>query len=135
MKRLQTRFLQPQGWAQPKGYTNGIEASGRLVFVAGQIGWDAQQRFQSKDFSGQAAQALRNTVAILAEAHAEPQHIVRMTWYILDKRVYLNSLSALGRTYREIIGLHFPAMTMVQVSALIEDEALLEIETTAVVPN
>jgi len=128
------RILHPAGWAQAKGYANGIAAQGRLVFVGGQIGWNAAQRFESTDFVAQARQALANIVAVLAEAGAGPEHIVRMTWYVVDKREYLASSRALGRAYREVMGRHFPAMSAVEVTALMEDAARVEIEATAVVP-
>jgi enamine deaminase RidA (YjgF/YER057c/UK114 family) len=129
------KILQPPGWAQPKGYANGIAARGTLVFVGGQVGWNAVQRFESEDFVAQAAQALRNVVAVLAEAGGRPEHIARMTWYVLDKREYLASYRALGAAYREIIGRHYPAMTAVEVTALMEDRARVEIEATAVIPD
>ena len=128
------RVLQPAGWAKAKGYANGIAAQGRLVFVGGQIGWNAAQRFESADFVAQARQALANIVAVLAEAGAGPEHLVRMTWYVVDKREYLASSRALGRAYREVMGRHFPAMSAVEVTALMEDAARVEIEATAVVP-
>ena len=127
--------LQPSGWARPKGYSNGIAATGRQVFVSGMIGWDAEGRFQTDDFVGQARQALENVVAVLREAGAGPEHIVRMTWYVVDKREYLDAGSALGAAYRDTIGRHYPAMSAVQVSALMEDRARVEIEVTAVVPT
>ncbi len=129
------KILQPPGWARPKGYANGIAARGTLVFVGGQVGWNAAQQFESDDFVAQAAQALRNVVAVLAEAGARPEHIARMTWYVLDKREYMASQRALGAAYREIIGRHYPAMTALEVSALIEDRARVEIEATAVIPG
>jgi enamine deaminase RidA (YjgF/YER057c/UK114 family) len=129
------KILQPADWAPPKGYANGIAARGTTVFVGGQIGWNGRQEFESDDFVAQARQALRNVLAILAEAGAGPGHIVRMTWYVTDKREYLASLSELGVAYREVIGRHFPAMTAVAVTALIEDRAKVEIETTAVIPD
>lgn len=129
------KILQPPGWAQPKGYANGIAARGTLVFVGGQVGWNAAQQFESDDFVAQAAQALRNVVAVLAEAGGRPEHIARMTWYVLDKREYLASYRALGAVYREIIGRHFPAMTAIEVTALMEDRARVEIEATAVIPD
>jgi enamine deaminase RidA (YjgF/YER057c/UK114 family) len=129
------RILQPLDWATPKGYANGIAARGTTVFVGGQIGWNGQQQFESDDFVTQARQALRNVIAILAEAGAEPEHITRMTWYVIDKREYVASYRALGAAYREVIGRHFPAMTAVQVTALIEDRAKVEIEATAMVPD
>ena len=129
------RVLQPSGWTAPRGYSNGIEAEGRLVFVAGQIGWNGQAEFETDDFAGQVRQALANIVAVLAEAGAEPQHLTRMTWYITDKSEYLASLREVGTAYREVIGAHYPTMTLVQVAALLEDRAKVEIEATAVVPN
>lgn len=127
------QILQPPGWRRPRGYANGVAASGRLVFVAGQVGW-VDGVFASDDLVEQIRQALRNTVAILGEAGAGPAHVARMTWYILVKREYLRRQGEIGAAYREIMGSHFPAMAMVQVAALIEDRALVEIETTAVVP-
>ena len=129
------RILQPPDWAPPKGYANGIAARGTTIFVGGQIGWNGQQQFESDDFVTQARQALRNVLAIMAEAGAGPQHITRMTWYVTDKREYVASYRALGAAYREVVGRHFPAMTAVQVAALIEDRAKVEIEATAVVPD
>jgi enamine deaminase RidA (YjgF/YER057c/UK114 family) len=128
------QILQPPGWAKPKGYTNGIVAQGRLVFVAGQVGWDETGTFQVHDFAGQVHQCLKNTLTVLAEAGAGPEHIVRMTWYITDREEYLANLESMGRVYRELMGRHFPTMTMVEVTALIESEAKVEVETTAVVP-
>ena len=128
-------ILHPAGWAPPVGYSNGIvSAPGRIVFVAGQIGWNAQQRFESDDFVAQVEQALANIVAVLAEADARPEHLVRLTWYITDKREYLARLPEVGGVYRRTIGRHFPAMSLVQVAALLEDRAKVEIEATAVVP-
>ena len=129
------KTLQPPGWTPPRGYANGIAARGTLVVVGGQIGWNAQQRFESDDFVAQARQALANIVAVLAEAGAAPEHVVRMTWYVTDKREYVASYRALGAAYREVMGRHFPAMTAVEVKALIEDRAKVEIEATAVVPD
>ena len=128
-------ILQPQGWAKPKGYANGIAAEGRLVFVGGQIGWNAQCQFETDDFVGQVRQTLRNIVEVLAAGDARPEHIVSMTWYVTDKREYLASLAAMGKAYREIMGRHFPAMAVVQVIALVEDRAKVEIQATAVVPK
>jgi enamine deaminase RidA (YjgF/YER057c/UK114 family) len=128
-------ILQPPGWAQPKGYANGVAARGTVVFIAGQIGWNAAQRFDSDDFVAQAAQALRNVVAVLAEAGGRPEHIARMTWYVLDRREYLARLRELGAIYRQVIGRHYPAMTAVEVGALMEDRARVEIEATAVIPD
>ncbi|MGE5168850.1 MAG: RidA family protein [Rudaea sp.] len=127
--------LQPPGWARPKGYANGIAARGTLVFVAGQVGWNAEQRFEADDLVAQAAQALRNVVAVLAQAGAAPAHIVRMTWYVVDKAEYLASLAALGRAYRDVIGRHYPAMTAIEVKGLVEEGARVEIEATAVIPD
>ena len=128
-------FLQPEGWARAKGYSNGIAATGRTVFVSGMIGWDGDGIFHTDDFSGQVRQALLNIVAVLAEANARPEHIVRMTWYVVDKKEYVAAYKEIGIAYREIIGRHFPTMTAVQVVALIEDQARVEIEVTAVVPE
>ena len=129
------QILQPPGWARPRGYSNGILTRGRLVFVAGQIGWDAQCRFQSSDFSGQVRQALENIVAVLAQAGARPEHIVRMTWYVTDKHEYVAAFPSIGAVYRQVIGAHYPVMTAVQVGALLEDQAKVEIEATAVIPD
>jgi enamine deaminase RidA (YjgF/YER057c/UK114 family) len=126
--------LQPPGWVPPRGYANGVAASGRTVFVAGQIGWNAECRFESEDFAAQARQALANVVAVLREADAQPEHIVRMTWYVTDKREYLAGGKAVGQAFRELIGHYAIAMTAVEVKALIEDRAKVEIEVTAVVP-
>ena len=128
-------IVEPPGWAPARGYANGVSAQGRLVFVAGQIGWNAAQRFESDDFVAQAAQALANVAAVLAAAGARPEHVVRLTWYVVDKREYLASLAALAAPYRAVMGRHYPAMTAVQVAALIEDRARVEIEATAVVPE
>ncbi len=128
-------ILQPPGWPRPRGYANGIAARGRLVFVSGMIGWNADGRLASDDFSAQAGQALRNIVEVLRAAGARPEHIVRMTWYVVDRREYLAAGSALGAVYRDIIGAHYPAMTAVEVRALVEDRARVEIEATAVVPD
>jgi enamine deaminase RidA (YjgF/YER057c/UK114 family) len=128
------QVLQPPGWAAPKGYANGVAASGRQVFVAGQIGWDAQCQFASDDLVEQVRQALANIVAVLKEAGAEPRHIVRMTWYLTNKREYLARAREIGRVYRELIGDFGVAMSAVQVAALVEDRAKVEIEVTAVVP-
>ncbi|MCX7960305.1 MAG: RidA family protein [Burkholderiales bacterium] len=127
--------LQPPGWATPKGYANGVAATGRQVFVAGMIGWNAQQRFDSDDFVAQVRQALVNVVAVLAQAGAEPRHITRMTWYLTDKREYLARGREVGAVFREVIGDYAIAMTAVVVAALIEDRAKVEIEVTAVVPE
>jgi len=129
-----TRILQPEGWPRPKGYANGVSAQGRLIVTAGLVGWDTQGKFQA-GFVAQLRQTLQNTVEVLNAGGAAPEHIVRMTWYIVDRQQYLGSLAEIGQTYREIIGKVFPAMAVVQVSGLVEAEALLEIETMAVVPN
>ena len=129
------KILQPQGWAQPRGYANGTAARGTLVSIAGQVGWNAQCAFESDDFAIQTRQALTNLVTVLAEAGGRPEHIVRMTWYVTDKREYVNAYAAIGAAYRDVIGRHFPAMTAVQVAALIEDRAKVEIEATAVIPD
>ncbi|MFO1412497.1 MAG: RidA family protein [Burkholderiales bacterium] len=129
------RVLQPAGWTPPRGYANGVAARGTQVFVAGQIGWNAQQQFETDDFVAQVRQALANVVAVLRAAGAGPEHVVRMTWYVTDKREYLARPEALGAAYREVMGRNFPAMTAVQVAALIEDRARVEIEATAVVPD
>jgi enamine deaminase RidA (YjgF/YER057c/UK114 family) len=127
------RRLQPPGWPEPRGYANGIAASGELVFVAGQIGWDETGAFPHEDLAGQVGQALRNTVAVLAEAGAGPEHVVRMTWYITSREEYLAGVKAIGAVYREVMGRHFPVMAVVEVTALMEQHAKVEIETTAVV--
>ena len=129
------KHLQPEGWAPAKGYANGIAARGTQIFVGGQIGWNAQQQFDSDDFIAQTAQALRNIVAVLAEAGAGPEHMVRMTWYITDRVEYNARLKELGTVYREVMGRNFPAMTCVQVAALMEARAKVEIEVTAVLPD
>jgi enamine deaminase RidA (YjgF/YER057c/UK114 family) len=130
------QILQPPSWPRPRGYSNGIAAKGRLIFVAGQVGWNAkEEKFETSDFIGQAKQALKNIVAVLAEGGAKPEHIVRMTWYVIDKKEYLAAWHDLGLAYREVIGKHFPVMTAVQVMALVEDAAKMEIEVTAVVPE
>ena len=127
-------ILQPPGWPRPKGYSNGVAASGRQVFVSGMVGWDADYTFQTDDFVAQARQALVNIVAVLREAGAGPEHIVRMTWYVLERREYLDAGAALGAAYRDVIGRHYPAMSAVQVAGLMEARARVEIEVTAVVP-
>lgn len=129
------KILQPEGWVPPKGFSNGVAARGRVVMVGGQIGWDSQCRFHTSDFVGQAKQALQNIIDVLAVAGAKPEHIVRMTWYVVDKREYIGAYALLGRAYREVMGRNFPAMTAVQVVALMEDEARLEIEATAIAPD
>jgi enamine deaminase RidA (YjgF/YER057c/UK114 family) len=128
-------FLHPQSWKRPKGYANGIAAEGRIVFLAGQIGWNAEQRFESPDFIVQVRQALANIVALVGEAGGAAEHITRLTWFVVDKKEYLSRLGELGTAYRSVMGTHFPVMTLVQVAALVEDEARVEIEATAVVPK
>ena len=128
-------ILLPAGWAQPKGYANGVAAEGKLVFVGGQIGWDRQNRFATDDLVGQVRQTLQNVVDVLAEAGAKPAHVVSMTWYLTDKSDYLGNLEGIGRVYREVMGRHFPAMAVVQVTALVEDRAKVEIQAMAVMPN
>lgn len=129
------KVLLPEGWAKPKGYACGVSASGRQVFIAGMIGWDGQCVFHADDFAGQARQALQNVVDVLREAGGKPEHITRMTWYITDKREYLAAGRELGRAFREVIGCYNAAMTAVEVKALIEDRAKVEIECTAVIPE
>lgn len=129
------QLLQPPGWATPKGYANGVAARGTLVFVGGQIGWNAEQRFESDDFIAQTRQTLMNVREVLACAGAGPEHMVRMTWYIVDRVEYNARLKELGAVYREVMGKHFPAMTCVQVAALVEAQAKVEIEVTAVLPD
>ncbi len=127
------RVLLPEGWPRPRGYSNGIEATGRTIFVAGQIGWTPEGVFLKTDFAGQFRQTVENTLAVLSEAGAGPEHIVRMTWYVVDKTEYLAALRDIGAIWRELIGSHYPAMAVVEVKGLIEDAARIEIETTAVV--
>lgn len=128
-------LIQPAGWPRPRGYANGVVASGRMLFIAGMIGWDAQGVFQSDDFAAQARQALRNVAEVLREAGGQPENIVRMTWYVTNKREYLAASKEVGQAFREIIGSFNAAMTAVEVSALIEDRAKVEIEATAVLPD
>ena len=129
------RFLHPKHWARTRGFSHGVAAEGRQVFVAGQVGWNARQEIMGDDFVAQVEQALHNVVDVLAEADARPEHLVRLTWYVCDKQEYLKRSSEVGEVYRRVIGRHFPAMTLVQVAALVEDRARVEIEATAVVPN
>lgn len=128
------RFLQPARWPRPKGYSNGVAATGRMVFVSGMIGWDAQEQLTADDFAGQVRQTLHNILEVLAEAGAKPAHIVRLRWYVLDKKEYVEAYQEIGMIYREIMGRHYPAMTAVQVAGLIVDGARVEIEATALVP-
>jgi len=127
------RVLLPEGWPRPKGYSNGVEATGRMVFVAGQIGWTPEGVFVETSFAGQFRQVIENTLAVLTEAGAGPEHIVRMTWYVVDKTEYQAALREIGAIWRELIGPHYPAMAVVEVKGLVEDAARIEIETTAVV--
>jgi enamine deaminase RidA (YjgF/YER057c/UK114 family) len=128
-------FLHPKSWKRTKGFANGIAAEGRTVFLAGQIGWNAEQELESLDFVDQARQALANIVALVEEAGGKAEHVTRMTWFVVDKQEYLSRLSDLGKAYQAVMGRHFPAMTMVQVVALVEDQAKVEIEATAVLPK
>ena len=130
-----TQVLQPPGWARPKGYANGVAVRGRQIYVAGMIGWDGQGQFHTDDLAAQVRQALHNVVAVLAEAGAKPEHIVRMTWYVTDKREYQAAARDIGAAYRDLIGSFSVVMTAVQVAALIEDRAKVEIEVTAVIPD
>ena len=127
-------FLNPTAWKPARGYANGVAATGRTLYLGGTIGWNGQQEFETDDFVGQVAQTLRNIVEILAEGGAGPEHLVRLTWYVTSRDEYLTNLAAMGAAYREIIGRHFPAMALVQVVALVEERAKVEIEATAVVP-
>jgi enamine deaminase RidA (YjgF/YER057c/UK114 family) len=128
-------FLHPAHWKRPKGYANGVVAEGRTVFVAGQIGWNAAQSFESEDFVAQVRRALENVVAVIQEAGGTPVHVTRLTWYITDKKEYLSRLAEVGEAYRGVMGRHFPAMTVVQVTGLMEDQAKVEIEACAVLPR
>ena len=129
------QVLHPRHWKPARGYANGVVAEGRTIFVAGQIGWNADQKFESQDFVAQIRQALENVVAVVREAGGRPEHITRLTWFITDKKAYLASIRSVGEIYRAVMGKNFPTMSVVQVAALIEDEALIEIEATAVVPD
>jgi enamine deaminase RidA (YjgF/YER057c/UK114 family) len=129
------QVLLPAGWPRPKGYANGVAARGRMVFIAGMIGWDAQGVFHTDDFAAQARQALQHIVDVLAEAGGRPEHIVRMTWYVTDKREYLAAGREVGRAFREVVGAYHAAMSAVEVKALMEDRAKVEIEATAVIPD
>jgi enamine deaminase RidA (YjgF/YER057c/UK114 family) len=128
-------ILQPEGWTKPVGYANGVAARGRMVFIGGQVGWTGQAKFETDDFVGQVRQTLENIVALLAEAGGRPEHITSMTWYFTDKAEYLANLKGIGEAYREVIGRHYPAMAAMQVLALVEDRAKVEIQATAVVPD
>jgi enamine deaminase RidA (YjgF/YER057c/UK114 family) len=129
------RAINPPGWARPKGYSNAVVGRGTIVMVAGQIGWNAQEQFESDDFVAQLRQALANTVEVLAAAGAKPEHVARMTWYVTDKQRYLAHIAEAGAAWRDIMGRTYPAMTLIEVSALVEDRALIEIESTAIVPD
>ena len=129
------KFLQPPNWPRPKGYANGVAAKGSLVFLSGMVGWNAQQEFAARDFAGQVRQALLNIVEVLDQANAKPEHIARMTWYVIDKSEYRAAAREMGVIYREIMGKHYPAMTVVEVSGLVEEKARVEIEVTAMVPE
>ncbi|MBV9189672.1 MAG: RidA family protein [Betaproteobacteria bacterium] len=128
------QILQPPSWAKPRGFANGIAATGKLVFIAGQVGWTGEAKWEAHDFAGQFKQTLKNIVEVLAQAGGKPEHIVRLTWYVIDKQEYLAALKDVGIAYRAVMGRHFPTMAVVQVSGLVEPEAKLEIEATAVVP-
>jgi enamine deaminase RidA (YjgF/YER057c/UK114 family) len=132
---MSMQILQPPGWARAKGFSNGIAAKGKLVFIAGQVGWTGEGKWEARDFAGQFRQALENIIAVLKQADGKPEHIVRLTWYVLDRKEYLGALREVGLAYRRLMGRHYPAMAVVQVSGLVEDEARLEIEATAVVPE
>jgi enamine deaminase RidA (YjgF/YER057c/UK114 family) len=132
---MSMRILQPPGWARAKGFSNGIAAKGTLVFIAGQIGWTGEGEWEARDFAGQFRQALQNILAVLKEADGKPEHLVRLTWYVIDKDEYLRALPQVGAAYRELMGRHYPTMAVVQVGGLVEGEARLEIEATAVIPE
>jgi enamine deaminase RidA (YjgF/YER057c/UK114 family) len=134
-KETEMDILLPEGWPRPKGYSNGITAAGRMIFISGQVGWNENEEFETRDLTGQVRQILLNTLAVLKEGGAGPEHIVRMTWYITDKQEYIENLKDIGAAYREVIGRHYPAMTLVEVKGLLEDGAKVEIETTAVVED
>ena len=132
---MKNTLLQPEGWVTPKGYANGVAARGTMVFTGGQIGWNAQQQFETDDFIEQTRQTLQNVMAVLKEAGAGPEHMVRMTWYVIDRDEYNSRLKELGAVYREVLGKNFPAMACVQVAGLMEERAKIEIEATAVIPD
>ena len=135
MSKSTVEFVQPKNWAPPKGYANGVVAQGRQVFIAGQVGWNGQGKFETDDFVGQVEQALKNIIDVLAEARGEPRHLVRLTWYVTDKTDYLARQREIGEAYRRTIGRHFPAMTLVVVAGLLEPRAKVEIEGTAVIAD
>ncbi len=128
-------ILLPEGWPRPKGYSNGITAAGRMIFTSGQVGWNENEEFETRDLAGQVRKTLLNTLAVLKEGGAGPEHIVRMTWYITDKQEYIENLNDVGAAYREVIGRHYPAMALLEVKSLLEEGAKVEIETTAVVED
>lgn len=128
-------FIQPEGWAKPKGYSNGVLASGRMLAISGMVGWDNMGQFQATDLPGQVRQALLNVRSVLEAAGGRPEHIVRMTWYLMDRQAYKSASKEIGMIYREIIGRHYPAMSALQVAGLVEDQALVEIEVTAMLPE
>jgi enamine deaminase RidA (YjgF/YER057c/UK114 family) len=132
---MSTEILQPPEWSRPKGYANGMSARGRMIFISGQVGWDDRGQFNSDSLTGQVKQALANIVRVLEEGRAEPQHLVRLTWYVLSREAYIREVREIGAAYRQVLGKHFPAMSVVEVSGLIEPRALVEIEATAVVPD
>lgn len=132
---MSTEILQPSEWARPKGYAHGVAASGRMIFISGQIGWDTDWQFTSDRLSDQVRQALRNIVRVLKEGQAEPRHLVRLTWYVLSREAYRREAREIGVAYREVLGKHFPAMSVIEVKGLVEQRALVEIEATAVVPD
>lgn len=132
---MENQILQPAEWPKPRGYANAMAGRGRMVFIAGQVGWDASGRFESQRLSGQAAQAFRNIARLLVEAGAEPRHLVRLTWYVTDVQAYRDQAAEIGAAYREVFGKNFPTMALVQVGALVEREALIEIEATALIPD
>ena len=129
------KIVQPDGWKEPKGYANGVLAEGATLYIGGQIGWNADQVFVAKDFVGQMEQALKNIAAVLEAGGGKPEHLTRLTWYVTDKKEYLAKQREVGQAYRNVLGKNFPAMTMVVVNALVEDEAMIEIEATAVIPQ
>jgi enamine deaminase RidA (YjgF/YER057c/UK114 family) len=132
---MSIEILQPSEWARPKGYANGVAARGRMIFIAGQIGWDCDRQFTGDQLTDQVRQALRNIVRVLTEGQAEPRHLVRLTWYVVSREAYLREAREIGAVYREVLGKHFPAMSVVEVKGLVEKRALVEIEATAVVPD
>ena len=134
MSNAEFEFLQPKAWASPQGYANGIAAEGRLVFIAGQVGWDAEGRMVGSDLVAQTEQALKNIVTVLAEAGGAPEHLTRLTWYIIDKKGYVAHRKEIGEAYRRVIGKHFPTMSLLVVAGLLENDAQVEIEATAVIP-